>query len=257
MAFRLSVNLNKIALVRNSREGNYPNVTAFAELFLNAGAQGLTAHPRPDQRHMRPSDIRELSAVAKAHDVEFNIEGNPFARPKAEYPGLLHLVETYHPEQCTLVPDSDSQLTSDHGFDLNRDGDRLQKLIEQLKDSGTRVSLFMDPDVEQIKLAQECGADAIELYTGPFAWAFNESIANTVVQENKVDELFKLHVNAAKAAQKLELGINAGHDLNLSNLKIYKDLPGLQEVSIGHALTVDALLMGYENALKKYLELCS
>lgn len=249
MGFRLSVNLNKVALLRNSRSGNFPSVEAFAELSLDAGAQGLTAHPRPDQRHIRPSDIVNLSKIARARNVEFNIEGNPFAQARDDYPGLVALVEQNKPDQCTLVPDSDTQLTSDHGFDLNHEGAKLKSIIADIQSFGTRVSLFMDPIEDQIKLAKEFEADAIELYTGPYAWAY----------ENNPDEgqlLYDKHYRAAETARSLRLGINAGHDLNLKNLETYRNLPGLSEVSIGHALTVDALTFGFEMATKKYLALC-
>jgi len=169
----LSINLNKIALLRNSRPGNYPSVTAHAQLCIDHGVQGITVHPRPDQRHIRPSDVRELAdLVTPLEQVEFNIEGNPLAPPNGSYPGLLALVEQTTPDQCTLVPDSDSQLTSDHGFDLSSNSDPLASIIAQLKAMGVRVSLFMDPDPKQIVRAAELGADRIELYTGPYAEAW-------------------------------------------------------------------------------------
>ena len=241
----LSVNLNKIALIRNSREGNYPDVVAHGRTCLDSGADGITVHPRPDQRHIRPSDVRELSKLCAARQVEFNVEGNPFAGPAGSYPGLLPLVLETQPQQCTLVPDSDDQLTSDHGFDLTRDGERLKPIIQQLKDAGIRVSLFMDPDKSQISLAKEVGADRIELYTGPFA----EAVTN---QSAEVERIFAEHCAAAEHALHLGLGVNAGHDLNLINLRRYRTLPGLQEVSIGHALTVDALRMGLADAVAAY-----
>ena len=163
----LSVNLNKIALLRNSREGNYPNVVEHAQLCIDQGAEGITVHPRPDQRHIRPPDVRQLAAlVLPIADVEFNIEGNPFAPAVADYPGFIELVEETQPDQCTLVPDGDDQLTSDHGFDLTSSGKQLAPIIQRLQKQGMRVSLFMDPNLEQIKLASQIGADRIELYTG-------------------------------------------------------------------------------------------
>lgn len=243
----LSVNLNKIALIRNSREGNYPDVAAHGRVCLDAGAQGLTVHPRPDQRHIRPGDVRDLAALCRDRDgIEFNVEGNPFAGPLDDYPGLMPLVLETRPDQCTLVPDSNDQLTSDHGFDLKRDGARLEPIIAQLRDANIRVSLFMDPDLEQIGLAPEVGADRIELYTGPYA----EAVTN---QSTDLESIFAAHCAAAEHARQLGLGINAGHDLNLINLPRYRTLPGLQEVSIGHALTVDALNMGLDNAVSAYL----
>lgn len=245
----LSVNLNKIALIRNSREGNHPDILEFGELAIEAGAHGLTVHPRPDLRHIRPADVRQLAVLCSKRQVEFNIEGNPFAPATDRYPGLLALAEETKPTQCTLVPDSDDQLTSDHGFDLTKDFDRLLPIIQDLKALNIRVSLFMDPVLEQIQLAHEIGADRIELYTGPFAWAFERS------EEEGLSE-FKRHSAAATLAQSLGLGINAGHDLNLRNMKIFNQLPGLQEVSIGHALTVDALHMGFKTSVEAYLSVC-
>jgi pyridoxine 5-phosphate synthase len=240
----LSINLNKIALIRNSREGNFPNILDFAETCIDCGVDGITVHPRPDQRHIRPSDVRKLAQlVAPLEEVEFNIEGNPFADPLGEYPGLLSLVEETLPEQCTLVPDSDSQLTSDHGFDLESQGDRLKPIIAQIKSMGVRVSLFMDPDLEQIKLASEAGADRIELYTGPYAAAWGTEA---------LELIFEQHFKAAELASSLGLGMNAGHDLNLINLGHYTSIPDLLEVSIGHAFTVDSLKMGMVPALRAY-----
>lgn len=250
MTIALSVNLNKIALIRNSREGNYPNVVEFGKLSLDTGAAGITVHPRPDQRHITPDDVRQLAVLKEQYPAtEFNIEGNPFAGAVGSYPGLLALVEETKPDQCTLVPDSDAQKTSDHGFDLTVDGERLRPLIEALHKLGTRVSLFMDPDPHQIALAKQVGADRIELYTGPYAWAFGRS------EQEGMGE-FEKHKLAALAAQENGLGINAGHDLNLQNLPLYSTLPGLLEVSIGHALTVDALLMGYRDAVSAYRAIC-
>ncbi|GAA5444954.1 pyridoxine 5'-phosphate synthase [Microbulbifer sp. NBRC 101763] len=244
----LSVNLNKIALIRNSREGNFPDVVAHGRICLDAGAQGITVHPRPDQRHIRPGDVRELATLCRERQgIEFNVEGNPFATHLADYPGLVELALETKPDQCTLVPDSNDQLTSDHGFNLKLDGPRLVPQIAKLKGAGIRVSLFMDPDLEQISLARDIGADRIELYTGPYA----EAVAK---QSPDLDSIFATHCAAAEHARQLGLGINAGHDLNLVNLHRYRTLPGLQEVSIGHALTVDAISMGLENAVKAYLD---
>lgn len=250
MAIALSVNLNKIALLRNSRSGNYPDPMAFGRIALAEGAKGLTLHPRPDQRHVRPQDIfncRDL--LAGYTDCEFNIEGNPFAEPVADYPGLLALVESTRPQQCTLVPDTNSQLTSDHGFDLRSDGERLRPILAQLHNWGVRVSLFMDPDIEQIRLAAALGADRIELYTGPFAAAHlaGESLTSLVAS----------YAAAAAEAKALGMGVNAGHDLNLDNLPYLYSLPCLHEVSIGHALTVDALHMGFAQAVAAYVAICN
>ena len=240
----LSINLNKIALIRNSREGNYPSIIDFANTCIDCGVDGITVHPRPDQRHIRPNDVRQLAElVAPLDEVEFNIEGNPFAEAYREYPGLIALVKETLPEQCTLVPDSDSQLTSDHGFDLKTQGEQLIPIIDKIKSMNVRVSLFMDPDLEQIKLAEKIGADRIELYTGPFAAAWGS---------DKLEEIFQQHLKAAELATSLGLGVNAGHDLNLDNLAKFSSIPDLLEVSIGHAFTVDSLNMGMIPALRAY-----
>ena len=243
----LSVNLNKIALLRNSREGNYPNVVEHAQLCIDQGADGITVHPRPDQRHIRPSDVRQLAAlVSPIPDVEFNIEGNPFAPAMADYPGFVELVEETQPDQCTLVPDGDDQLTSDHGFDLTSSGEQLAPVIQRLQKQGMRVSLFMDPDLEQIKLASQIGADRIELYTGPYAAAWGT---------DQLQGIFEQHLAAAELATELGMGVNEGHDLNLDNLTKFASIPDLLEVSIGHAFTVDSLAMGMANAVQAYREL--
>jgi len=243
----LSVNLNKIALLRNSRAGNYPNVVEHAQLCIDQGADGITVHPRPDQRHIRPSDVRQLAAlVSPIPDVEFNIEGNPFAPAMADYPGFVELVEETQPDQCTLVPDWDDQLTSDHGFDLTSSGEQLAPVIQRLQKQGMRVSLFMDPDLEQIKLASQIGADRIELYTGPYAAAWGT---------DQLQGIFEQHLAAAELATELGMGVNAGHDLNLDNLTKFASIPDLLEVSIGHAFTVDSLAMGMANAVQAYREL--
>jgi pyridoxine 5-phosphate synthase len=242
---KLSVNLNKIALIRNSRPGNYPDVVEHARLCIAAGADGITVHPRPDQRHIRPGDVHALAGlIATEPQVEFNIEGNPFAEPGGEYPGLLALAQATRPDQCTLVPDSSDQLTSDHGFDLTRSGERLKPIIAALHALGVRVSLFMDPDLMQIDLARQLGADRIELYTGPFAAAWNDPAS--------LDGLFQTYYTASRYATGIGLGVNAGHDLNLHNLGKFASTPGLLEVSIGHALIVDAISMGLANTVWAY-----
>ncbi len=175
----LSVNLNKIALIRNSRPGNNPDIVEYATKILAAGADGLTVHPRPDQRHIRPEDCYQLKALSAAKGIELNIEGNPFAgacpSPRndfSDYPGFLEILAQARPEQATLVPDSDAQLTSDHGFDLSGDNSQLESIIQKIHALDCRVSLFMDPDIEQINFAKAIGADRIELYTGPYADAY-------------------------------------------------------------------------------------
>jgi pyridoxine 5-phosphate synthase len=256
VATALSVNLNKIALIRNSRPGNYPNVVTHGEICLAAGADGLTVHPRPDQRHIRPGDVYELSALIKSEKnkknraLEFNIEGNPFAEKVGDFPGFLKLVEDTLPDQCTLVPDSNDQLTSDHGFDLTKSTRQLTPIVQHLHNLGVRVSLFMDPDIEQISLAKDLGVERIELYTGPYAEAFKQQSAN-------FETIFKRYYDAAVHAQKIGLELNAGHDLNLENLPRFRQVPALLEVSIGHALTVDAISMGLHNAVAAYKKICT
>lgn len=250
MGIALSLNLNKIALIRNSRAGDYPNLVEHALLCVRSGAHGITVHPRPDQRHVRAADVPALKAALA---VELNVEGNPFAGPQqsgradvADYPGFMELVRATRPAQCTLVPDGDAQLTSDHGFDLRADGERLAPVIAELRALGCRVSLFMDPDPAQMPLAAALGADRVELYTGPYAarHAAGEAPARILVP----------YVQAAQAALDTGLGVNAGHDLNLRNLADFaRAVPGLLEVSIGHAFTVDALHMGIAAAVPAYL----
>ncbi|EED33780.1 pyridoxal phosphate biosynthesis protein PdxJ [gamma proteobacterium NOR5-3] len=244
----LSVNLNKIALIRNSRDTVIPSVTEHAQMCIDAGADGITVHPRPDQRHIRADDCRDLAAML---NVEFNIEGNPFAGPRAsdrkgvsDYPGFMELVRELRPAQCTLVPDGDAQLTSDHGFDLHRDAEALQPIVAELRELGVRSSLFMDPDPSQMSLAAKIGADRIELYT--------ESFAVAVATGDGAAQSYQRFKDSAEAALEAGLGINAGHDLNLQNLPYFRELPGLLEVSIGHALTVDALSMGMPAAVAAY-----
>lgn len=242
----LSVNVNKIALIRNSREGNYPDVVAHAATCIAAGADGITVHPRPDQRHIRPLDVIELAQLTGQYPkIEFNIEGNPFAPAQGDYPGLISLVEKAQPQQCTLVPDSSDQLTSDHGFNLVAAAETLAPIISQLKALGVRISLFMDADIEQIDIARQLDVDRIELYTGPYAAAWNDDLQ----ESNAVYEQYHA---AAHHATEIGLGVNAGHDLNLDNLATFSKVPGLLEVSIGHALIIDALDMGLHSAVQAY-----
>ena len=244
----LSVNINKVALLRNSRSGNQPDLLQHAKQCIAFGADGITVHPRPDQRHIRASDIPALKSLLKDFpSIEFNIEGNPFAPPQGSYPGFMSLIEQSRPEQCTLVPDSDAQLTSDHGFDLQHDGERLRPIIAQLQAWGCRVSLFMDPDCEHITIAKNIGADRIELYTGPYAEACVDK--NTAA----INAQLQRHASACRHAAALGLGVNAGHDLNLDNLPaLVEALPALAEVSIGHALMIDALQHGLANTIAAY-----
>jgi pyridoxine 5-phosphate synthase len=235
---RLSVNLNKVALVRNTRTIGIPSVRGAARVAIDAGAHGITVHPRPDQRHIRPADVDDLAALlGDFPGIELNIEGNP-------YPEYRDLVRRLRPAQCTLVPDSPEAFTSDHGWDLARDGERLAPIVAELKSLGARVSLFMDADPEQIGRVAAVGADRVELYTEPYAAAHARGEAPAALGQ---------FVAAARAALDAGLGVNAGHDLSLDNLVEFRDLPGLLEVSIGHALIADALEMGLYNAVRAYL----
>ena len=236
----LSVNVNKVALLRNSRHLGIPSVLKAAQMCLEAGAQGITIHPRPDERHIRASDVVELANLMKRWpDREFNIEGNPFHQ-------LMDFVRTYRPHQVTFVPDSEGQFTSDHGWSFPKDAERLKPLIEECQSLGVRVSLFMDPEPSQMLAVQQVGADRVELYTEPYAATFGSS-ANAAILESYVD--------TAKAATALGLGVNAGHDLNQDNLPAFAQaVPGLLEVSIGHALIADALELGYSATVRGYLK---
>lgn len=236
----LSVNLNKIALMRNARLSGIPSVLEAAKVAIVHGADGITVHPRPDLRHIRPDDVREL---AKMLSVEFNIEGNPFEGPQGEYPGFIELVKEVLPQQATLVPDAANQLTSDHGWSLADNAARLAPVIAELKALGIRVSLFMDADSDEFQLAKELGADRVELYTEAYADAYGTGGQQAV---------FEQFAAAAARAGQCGLGVNAGHDLNLDNLGLLSTIPNLLEVSIGHALIADALMMGLGQAVRAY-----
>jgi pyridoxine 5-phosphate synthase len=236
----LSVNLNKVALVRNTRHLGIPSVTRAATLCLKAGAHGITVHPRPDERHIRAGDVRELHALLKKDwpRAEFNIEGNPFHN-------LMDFVRELRPHQVTFVPDAQGQFTSDHGWDLERDGERVRPLVAEAKALGVRVSLFMDAEAHAIPLAKAVGADRVELYTEPYAAAWGTP---------RQAEQLRRFADAAQAAHAAGLGINAGHDLNRDNLPDFlRAVPGVLEVSIGHALIADALELGYDATVRAYL----
>ncbi|MBB5882428.1 pyridoxine 5-phosphate synthase [Xanthomonas arboricola] len=245
MTTQLSVNVNKIAVLRNSRGGHDPDVVQAARTCIAAGAHGITVHPRPDQRHIRADDVLALSALTREHGVEFNIEGNPFAPPRDGYPGLLALCRATRPEQVTLVPDGDGQLTSDHGFDFAQDTTQLAALIASFKAIGARVSLFVDAGNPDITQAAVLGADRIELYTGPYAQAH---------LSGQPSAAFKLFSDAAQRAAVAGLGVNAGHDLSQANLGDFLGaVPGVLEVSIGHALISEALYQGLDASVRSYL----
>ncbi len=240
----LSVNLNKIAVLRNSRGGGEPDVLTAGVTCLDAGAHGLTVHPRPDARHIRSDDVHALGALCAARGVEFNVEGNPFAPPRAGYPGLLALCEAVRPAQVTLVPDGDGQLTSDHGFDFARDGEALRPLIAAFKALGCRVSVFVDVGDPGVTQAAVVGADRVELYTGPYAEAFAAGTA---------DAALRTAAATARQAQAAGLQVNAGHDLSQANLgRFLANVPDVREVSIGHALIGEALYAGLDATVRAY-----
>ena len=234
----LSVNVNKVALVRNTRHLGIPSVTRAALLCLQAGAQGITVHPRPDARHIRPHDVHELAELLQAWpEREYNIEGNPSQN-------LMDFIRRVRPHQATFVPDSEDQFTSDHGWSFPQDAEHLAPLIAECKALGVRVSLFMDPVPEQMAQARAVGADRIELYTEPYAAAWGS--------ERQAAELERYRA-AAQAALDTGLGVNAGHDLNRGNLTDFlRSVPGVLEVSIGHALIADALELGYAATVRAY-----
>ena len=245
-ATALSVNLNKIAVLRNSRGGDDPDPLRAAAACIEAGCQGITVHPRPDRRHIRAEDVRALHRLCVGR-VEFNIEGNPFAAPRAGYPGLLPLVVEVQAEQCTLVPDADGQLTSDHGFDPQRDLERLGPVVATLKSAGIRVSLFVDPGCRDIAAFARIGVDRVEIYTGPYAAAHAAGAAAGELQR------ICATVEAARAAG---LAVNAGHDLSQANLyPLLRAAPTIAEVSIGHALIGEALYDGLQPTVRAYLAL--
>lgn len=237
----LSVNLNKLALLRNSRGRNYPNLCHYARRFIALGAGGITIHPRPDERHIRHDDVAQLKAVvAETPGVELNIEGYPDER-------LLELVEAVRPHQCTLVPDAPDQLTSDHGWDFLGSDTGLKPVLQRLRDMGVRSAVFLDPDPAQVEGAVEAGSDRIELYTEEFAQHHDGPQADNV--------LARYRATAAVAVDQ-GLGVNAGHDLSLDNLDAFLDIPEILEVSIGHALTIECIDYGIEVVMQRYLAIC-
>jgi pyridoxine 5-phosphate synthase len=233
----LSVNVNKVATLRNARGGDEPNVVQAARACIEAGCQGITVHPREDQRHIRPADVHDLAAMLT---VEFNIEGDP-------RPNLLDLVMEIHPAQCTLVPAEPGEITSHHGWDIQKHEKILGPAIERLKAEGIRVSLFMDPEPANMAGAAAVGADRVELYTGPYASAKTEA---------EIAKEFARLRESHDAALDASLELNAGHDLNLDNLHRLQELPGIKEVSIGHALISYALYVGLSQAVRDFRRAC-
>jgi pyridoxine 5-phosphate synthase len=239
---KLSVNVNKVALLRNTRDIGIPSVMKAVEAAVRVGVHGITVHPRPDQRHIRPNDVFDIAEYLKHFPLmEFNIEGNPF-------PDFMKIVRHVKPQQVTLVPDTPGQSTSDHGWNVIRDCNHLKPIIDELHELGCRVSLFLDPDMDQLGPVPHSGADRIELYTQPYAAAFAAG--------RDVEKVWKQYHDVARLAMDMGLSVNAGHDLNLVNLPKFLEIPGIAEVSIGHALIADALDMGLESAIRAYLQIC-
>lgn len=233
---KLSVNINKIATLRNSRGGNVPNVLQAAKDIESFGAEGITVHPRPDERHIRYQDVREL---APAVTTEFNIEGNPI-------PQFIDLVLQNKPTQVTLVPDAEDAITSNAGWDTVKHKDFLIEVIQEFKQNGIRTSIFVDPDPKQIEASQYTGTDRVELYTEAYAEKYAQGNKNGILP----------YVECAKVAQDIGIGLNAGHDLSLENIRFFKEsIPSLDEVSIGHALIAESLYQGLETVIQKYLQL--
>ena len=241
---KLSINVNKIAWLRNARGENRPNLLETSKILVDCGVDGITVHPRPDLRHITPDDVYDLSNLCKNSNIEFNIEGNPYSEKAKDYPGFIQLVKEIEPDQCTLVPDAPDQLTSDHGWQIDgKDHNVLVNIIEELKTDKTRVSLFVDPDIKQIENIKSIGANRVELYTGPYAL-------------NPILEVLSSYETSYNYAKSIGLNVNAGHDLDLENLKPFLDRAPVDEVSIGHALISDALIYGLDTVTKKYLDLC-
>ncbi len=237
---QLSININKVALLRNSRGRNYPDVVAFARRCLELGAKGITLHPRPDQRHARYSDVHELGLLCAEFGVELNVEGYPTEE-------FMQVVLAAKPAQCTLVPDAPDQLTSDHGWDLQGQAELLRPILAQLQAAGIRSSLFVDYDNFDLSFARELGADRVELYTEPYAETHGLASQATIWQG---------FASAAQRAKAAGLGVNAGHDLNLENLADFLQIPGIEEVSIGHAVIAESLWHGIESVIPRYVAIC-
>ncbi len=242
---RLSVNLNKIATLRNSRGGEVPSVLEAVEVCVAAGAPGITVHPREDERHIRPDDVYAVAGALEAvrDRVEYNIEGNP-------RPGLIEMVERVRPDQCTLVPVRPGELTSEAGWPADTPKEQLREIIARFQEAGVRVSVFVDPDPEPIDWARELGADRVELYTEPYARAFEQGRRALAASLERFGD-------ACRHAHALGLGINAGHDLDLQNLPTFLGLPHVEEVSIGHALISRALFVGLGEVVSEYLRITS
>ncbi|NQZ33224.1 MAG: pyridoxine 5'-phosphate synthase [Oceanospirillaceae bacterium] len=238
---KLSVNLNKIALLRNSRGRDFPSVVNFANKFMALGVEGITVHPRQDERHITQQDAYDLGdLLAENAAVEYNIEGYPSE-------DFLLLVEKIKPTQCTLVPDAPDQLTSDHGWDLQQDMQLVQDTCARLKKAGVRAAIFLDPDVQHVELAAKSGCDRVEFYTESFAQSFNTEQGESILTQYK---------QAVARAIELGIEVNAGHDLDLQNLPTFLTISGVLEVSIGHVLTIECIEQGMQSVIAQYLQIC-
>ncbi|MFK8012726.1 MAG: pyridoxine 5'-phosphate synthase [Marinicellaceae bacterium] len=239
---KLSVNVNKIALLRNSRGRDFPNVINFAKKFIDLGVHGITVHPRQDERHITVKDAYELAELLKDYpNVEFNIEGFPSK-------DFLKIIADTQPDQCTLVPDGVNQITSDHGWDLTKYQNKITQLAKEIRDYGVRSAVFLDPEINQVELVSKTAVDRIELYTEEFASNFGKK---------SQDSILKKYADASSLAQKLGLEVNAGHDLDSKNLSTFLQIPKILEVSIGHVLTIECIEQGMQNVIKTYLDICS
>ncbi len=244
MSTLFSVNLNKLALIRNSRGTDYPNLLYFVKKLIDLGVKGFTVHPRPDERHIRYQDVYDISEFLQDYkDIEFNIEGNPNER-------FLELIQEVKPHQCTLVPDSVDQLTSDHGYDIINHKDMLSKLTAEMQAFGTRCAVFVDPDIKQIEAVIDSGVKTVEIYTEEWARAYENG------HNDKFDEVKQRFSDCIKLATQNGVRVNAGHDLNLDNLADLLSLGDVTEVSIGHAFTVESLEQGMDNVVRQYLAIC-
>lgn len=238
---KLSVNVNKIALLRNSRGRDFPNVIDFAQKYIELGVHGITVHPRQDERHITVKDAYELAEFLQDYpDVEYNIEGYPSK-------DFLKIIQETQPDQCTLVPDGANQITSDHGWDMTQEQKRISELAIEIRNYGVRSAVFLDPEIHQVELVAKTGVDRIELYTEEYASNYLTKSQDAVLNKYK---------HASELAQKLGLGVNAGHDLDSNNLATFLTIPNILEVSIGHVLTIECLLEGMPKVIKKYLDIC-
>ena len=245
---KLSVNLNKIALLRNSRGNNSPSLQDYAKLAIKLGVDGLTLHPRPDHRHATSNDAKEISKICKDNNLEFNLEGNPFSLPENDFLGFKELCNITCPNQITLVPDTLDQVTSDHGWQPGHLDDELVKFLEEIKKQNSRTSLFIDSDPRSVDYAAQLGFDRVEIYTGPFAHFLETKNFNLFNQTKKSI------IECIAKAEEFGVGVNAGHDLNLENLPHLKECGIIDEVSIGHAIMTDTLKFGFSDTIMKYIK---